>query len=268
MNEGLIERIQWSDNPNAVELGFEFYLDVIERRLKGEDVSMVQSLCDYYRKELEIDLRETQARGLMHRDSSVFSEYAKAASGQDFTPGIQHWQEVGLDGFLEWRNRFTRAIDAVAVDLYVGNEEDAEERMGEISQGRDAPPPRRRREENRIIRDTALSRLLKSRYDFRCQICMLVFRIPTGASYAEAHHVRPLGGGHAGLDIQSNMMVLCPNHHAMMDYGVIAIHPKSLGIISIDTRTLDYGRRLLVTKHHINPEFLEYHLENVYNKVH
>ena len=69
------------------------------------------------------------------------------------------------------------------------------------------------------------------------------------------------------MDIESNMLVLCPNHHAMMDYGVIAIHPESLTIISIDDRVLHSGRGLEVTKHPVKPEFLEYHLANVFNRV-
>jgi hypothetical protein len=69
------ERMRWRDNPNAVELGFDHYLTLIERRLNGEDVSLVQGLRRFYRDELSIDLRETQARGLMHRESSVFIDY-------------------------------------------------------------------------------------------------------------------------------------------------------------------------------------------------
>ena len=276
MDEEHIERVQWRTNPHAVELGFEFYLGIIERRLKGEDVSIVQSLRDYFRRELRIDLRETQARGLMHRDSSVFPNYAKAVSGQDFVPGIQYWEEAGLDGFLEWRQRFFQARDVVAVDYHVGDnegieygtdEEEIKQRMLRITGGRSAAPTRRVSEVHRIIRDSALSRFLKMLYDFQCQICRLSFRLPSGALYAESHHVRPLGGGHAGLDIESNMLVLCPNHHAMMDYGVIAVHPLSLAIVAIDDRVLEAGRTLEVAKHPVRSEFLEYHLAKVFNRV-
>ena len=159
--------------PEVVELGFEFYLRIIERRLRGEDVSMVQSLRDYYRRELQIDLRETQARGLMHRDSSVFPNYAKAVSGQDFVPGIQHWERVGLDSFLEWRNRFFKSRGVVAVDFHVEDDDKIRDRMRSMAEGRNAPPPRRITEENRIIRDSALSRFLKMLYEFQCQICLL-----------------------------------------------------------------------------------------------
>ena len=268
MNEAQFERVQWRENPNAVDLGFEFYLWIIERRLRGERVSMVQSLLDYFQQELQINLRHTQARGLMHRDSSVFVDYAKAVSGQEFIPGVQHWEEAGLDSFLEWRNRFFMVRDAVAVDFYVGDEEDLRGEMQRSDGDGNTPPHRRMREDYRIVRDTGLSKFMKSTYDFQCQICSFSFRMPSGAQYAEAHHVRPLGGRHVGLDIESNMMVLCPTHHALMDFGTIAVHPESMAIITIDNRALEYGRRLSIVRHRINPEFLEYHLDEVYDKIH
>ena len=159
-----------------------------------------------------------------------------------------------MDGFLEWRQRFFQARDVVAVDYHVGDnegieygtdEEEIKQRMLRVTGGRSAAPPRRVSEVHRIIRDSALSRFLKMLYDFA--VSDLDYRSGSRpALYAESHHVRPLGGGHAGLDIESNMLVLCPNHHAMMDYGVIAVHPLSLAIVAIDDRVLEAGRTLEV----------------------
>jgi hypothetical protein len=83
------ERMRWRDNPNAVELGFDHYLTLIERRLRGEDVSLVQGLRSFYREELSINLRETQARGLMHRESSVFRDYVNSIFESEFLPNIR-----------------------------------------------------------------------------------------------------------------------------------------------------------------------------------
>ena len=105
------ERMRWRDNPNAVELGFDHYLTLIERRLNGEDVSLVQGLRRFYRDELSIDLRETQARGLMHRESSVFIDYVKSIFESEFLPNIEYWEVQGLERFLQWRSGFYRARD-------------------------------------------------------------------------------------------------------------------------------------------------------------
>ena len=63
----------------------------------------------------------------------------------------------------------------------------------------------------RITRDSKLVRDLKSLYDFACQVCGLHIQTLQGSPYIEVHHVQALGGDHAGLDIQANMLVLCPN---------------------------------------------------------
>jgi hypothetical protein len=100
------ERISWRDNPNAVELGFDHYLTLVERRLRGEDVSLVQGLRRFYREELEIDLRETQARGLMHRASSVFIDYVQSVLDTHFLPNIEYWEAQGLEQFIHCRGDF------------------------------------------------------------------------------------------------------------------------------------------------------------------
>ena len=276
MEQSNLIRVQWKENPNAVELGFDFYLQLLERRLTGGEVSLVQNLRSYYRDELGIDLRETQARGLMHRASSVFIDYVKAVSGQDFTPGIQHWENRGLGDFFEWRDRFFKARNLAAVDIEADNREAVTEvgerglileRMQSLTDERDSPPQRHATVVNRIIRDSVLSRFLKLLYDFECQICRFSFNLPSGTKYAESHHVRPLGNRHEGLDIESNMLILCPNHHAMMDYGVIAIHPQKLEVVTMRYNMPDSGKNLQIVRHTVNSEFLEYHLSNVFNRV-
>jgi 5-methylcytosine-specific restriction protein A len=63
------------------------------------------------------------------------------------------------------------------------------------------------------------------------------------------------------------MLVVCPNHHAMFDYGVIAIQPKDYKLLSIDRKVLEQGTHLSLLKHKIDDAFLEYHLDCIYNKV-
>src|ERR687896_659292 len=105
------ERMRWRDNPNAVELGFDHYLTLIERRLRGEDVSLVQGLRSIYREQLSINLRETQDRGLMHRESSVFRDYVNSIFESKFLPNIEYWEAQGLEQFLEWKSNFYRATE-------------------------------------------------------------------------------------------------------------------------------------------------------------
>jgi hypothetical protein len=219
MKNEALTRVTWQRIPNAVELGFDFYLYLIERRLKGEEVSLVQGLRKFFEENLGIDLRETQARGLMHKSSSVFIDYVKEVTGGSFVPGIQYWESLGLEEFRKWKDGFYRKRDKVAVDIDAEEaeindfEEKFQKKLGVV-------PGRKRVAVTRILRDTSLSRFLKSLYQQRCQICEMTFKLPNGDKYGESHHLRPLGKKHHGIDHQSNMLVVCPNHHAMFDYGV------------------------------------------------
>jgi len=231
----LLERIPWAKHENAVEIGFEFYLNLLEKRIKGEPVSLVQKLRRFFKNELNISLRETQARGLMHKESSVFIDYVKNITGELFQPASQYWEKQGLEKFLDWKKRWEGLKKQEAVDLN--------------SEGEPACPPGKTTVTiNRIIRDNALSRFLKGLYDYHCQICSYTFSLPSGRKYAESHHIRPLGRNHRGIDKETNIAIICPLHHAMFDYGVIAIHPRTRTVLSIDKNVKENGKKGRIDK--------------------
>jgi predicted restriction endonuclease len=68
----------------------------------------------------------------------------------------------------------------------------------------------------------------------------------------EVHHLRPLGAEHKGLDNHGNMLVLCPNHHALFDYRV----PRFLTSEDLQIHGLEYKLTLL---HSLDPQSIEYH---------
>jgi len=100
----------------------------------------------------------------------------------------------------------------------------------------------------RILRDTTLARDLKTLHKNKCQICGETITLSTG-DYSEAHHIKPLGTPHQGPDVSGNILVLCPNHHVMCDYGAI----------KLDTTTLR-----LHPDHILGDEFLRYHNEDIF----
>jgi len=89
---------------------------------------------------------------------------------------------------------------------------------------------------SRIIRDTALSRKVKNLYKSQCQICRLTLQLHGGQPYAEAHHIKPLGSKHNGPDVEGNIICVCPNCHAQVDFGAIEIDkskstpPQAVGL--------------------------------------
>jgi 5-methylcytosine-specific restriction enzyme A len=102
---------------------------------------------------------------------------------------------------------------------------------------------------NRIVRDTPLARRIKRLHRNKCQVCGLTLALSGGESYAEAHHIKPLGFTHHGPDVDENIICVCPNCHAQLDYGAIAL----------DKATLQ-----LVPGHNIKDDYVEYHNSLIY----
>lgn len=114
-------------------------------------------------------------------------------------------------------------------------------------------------------RDTIESKKLKDEYNNTCQICGKKIVITQNVNYSEAHHIQPLGGKHRGPDDRTNMIVLCPNHHAMFDLGVIAIDPNDgVTILHIDKNDAISGKPVKQMKHNISSTYLRYHYQNIF----
>lgn len=100
----------------------------------------------------------------------------------------------------------------------------------------------------RVLRDTELARKIKRLHQDRCQLCGHTVRLPDGSNYSEAHHIRPLGTPHVGPDIAENIVVLCPNHHVELDYGVVELRREQLTVVhghSIAQQYIDYHNTVI-----------------------
>ena len=118
----------------------------------------------------------------------------------------------------------------------------------------DSPPGPGRADQtvSRIIRDTKLARRVKALHRYRCQICNEILTLANGDLYAEAHHLQPLGGDHHGPDVIENIICVCPNHHALLDYFAISLsdikierHPEhSVGGVYLTFHNAQHQDRL------------------------
>lgn len=102
----------------------------------------------------------------------------------------------------------------------------------------------------RILRDTQLTREIKELYGFLCQICGKAVQFDNGERYAEAHHIKPLGKDHRGPDEIENILCVCPNHHALLDFGGIKLEHSTIE-----------------KKHNLSKEYINYHNQKVYKGV-
>ncbi len=139
----------------------------------------------------------------------------------------QHWV-----GFLQDREILAKQV--ASQEACVGNSVPKKEL-----------PKRIRQEVSRIVRDTAITREIKALYDHRCQLCGKRLELSAGKHYAEAHHLRPLGGSHKGRDIRANLICVCPNCHARLDFRAVRITPSTLKVRKheVDQRFIDYHNK-------------------------
>ena len=63
----------------------------------------------------------------------------------------------------------------------------------------------------------------KEKHHNKCQICQFTFKTSNGTYYSEAAHIKAISTREIGVDVASNILVLCPNHHKMLDYGVVKV---------------------------------------------
>jgi len=112
------------------------------------------------------------------------------------------------------------------------------------------------------LRNTLLAADLKERYEYCCQVCRTAVQL-VSRKYAEAHHIRPLGSPHFGRDVEGNILVLCPNHHVMLDRGAISIEPTNLLVQHIH-RAFEPRRLHVAPWHTLDTAALLYYGNHVY----
>lgn len=189
---------------------------------------------------------------------------------------VDGWQElVDEDGFGEHIEEIEEPVDeAESIEeepgQVLGYAEIAAETgvhaPDETEAVADLPQPDADRVETttaRIVRNTQAGKELKELYQYHCQLCGEARHGAPLEHYAEVHHVKPLGRPHEGPDERSNMLVLCPNHHADFDHGLVHVDPETLEVTHATDESVS-GRELLYKDDHaIDEDVLRYHNEEI-----
>jgi len=83
-----------------------------------------------------------------------------------------------------------------------------------------------------ITRNAKLSRALKQKYKYTCQVCGAKgFLKRSGEPYAEVHHI--IGVGKGGADLSHNLLVVCASCHRKLEYAKSEFDDEK-GIIKIN----------------------------------
>jgi predicted HNH restriction endonuclease len=86
-------------------------------------------------------------------------------------------------------------------------------------------------------RDLVLSTLVKILRGDQCQLCGQKYDLE-GRFFCETHHIVPLSEG--GLDLSTNMVVVCPNHHKILDAIGAEIVKKNSSSLTIQVANEQY----------------------------
>ena len=110
----------------------------------------------------------------------------------------------------------------------------------------------------RRIRNTAEIEKLKKLYDYSCQICNLRINLLGGRGYCEGAHVQPHSDD--GPDSRENILILCPNHHSMLDYGILILNIDGTWSTQEETGKIDFKHG-----HKLSEKFI--HFRNKVNQA-
>lgn len=81
-------------------------------------------------------------------------------------------------------------------------------------------------------RNPVLSAALKTRYKDRCQICGVTFKTDRGRFFTDTHHLKSLRK--SGTDTSDNIVVVCPNHHRILERSDVKVISKTKSKVIIE----------------------------------
>ena len=161
----------------------------------------------------------------------------------------EYWIEEGLNGFDVVRFRLDRMPEQAQLVTSSAPEPDVAFATTTVT---------------RRVRDSALSRAVKTIYDDACQVCGTAITSSSGRSYSEGAHVKPLGRPHLGPDTLDNILCLCPNHHVQLDIGGMVILDNF--DVAVDSLSGPFGSLSFKENHHIDRAFASFH-RNLWSSI-
>ncbi|MFT4883267.1 MAG: hypothetical protein ACI8U4_000769 [Natronomonas sp.] len=107
--------------------------------------------------------------------------------------------------------------------------------------------------------DASEPQALAARHDYRCMVCGDRRRQAPEEGYAEIHYLMPTADPHDGPAEADNAVVVCPNHRADFEHGLLRVDPQSLTVEHAYEADVS-GRTLrTVEGHDLGAQYLAYH---------
>ncbi|WP_380678404.1 HNH endonuclease [Salinigranum sp. GCM10025319] len=179
-------------------------------------------------------------------------------------PGDETWEYEGLVDVVDYRRVYHEPEARYVFEFTIQRREESTERVdAEESTPDITRPDRVETTRSRVIRNTTVVRELKKVYGHGCQLCGDVRHQNPDRKYAEGHHLQPLGRPHEGPDTKANLLVLCPNHHADFDYGMVSVDPETWTVAHAYEHDLSGTTLTVASDHPLEGEYLAYHNRHI-----
>lgn len=178
-------------------------------------------------------------RGFTRIDQDLDARFGSVGQLLDESAGVGHQLRLAVDAA-----RAGNRMEAMAALDRLQSKASEQELRKAIEACVSSDPPRERKQiTSRLVRDWKLPKKLKKLYGGRCQYCDFTFEKKDGQRYSEAAHIKPISLREADLDVKDNLLVLCPNHHKMLDHGALRIEVdrdggRLLGVVGTDAKPL------------------------------
>jgi len=95
----------------------------------------------------------------------------------------------------------------------------------------------------KIKRYQKIVKILKQKYNYKCQLCGYTFHMDNGNYYCEAHHIKMLSKD--GTQNADNVIILCANHHRIFHYSS---ETTIVGQVIDDKRVIKIGAEEFVVQ--------------------
>jgi len=207
-----------------------------------------------------------QALGYLEHDAGV-NELTRAGRRRvetdgDLTPPRSQTREAEEAGPMGDRERSTAdATDAPVTGRGAGDQSDATLDDSARS-GRTAAEATDRTAEGGDGDEDPFA-ALKRRYDHTCMVCGDRRQRTPDAGFARVYHPMPTGEPHGGPADPANAVVVCPNHRADFEHGLLTVDPRTLTVEHAYDAAAS-GRTLATASgHDLGAQYLAYHNEVV-----
>lgn len=100
---------------------------------------------------------------------------------------------------------------------------------------------------------------LKHRYDHTCMVCGDRRQRSPGEGYARIFHPMPTDDAHGGPAEPANAVVVCPNHHADFECGLLTVDPQTREIDHAYEQAVSGRTLATVDGHDPGAQYLAYH---------